>query len=469
MISPMMPFRDNVTLNRTLTYILSHQEQDGSFFDNGPCYHLRFCSGEYRRETMTALVLYALTHHNASEFMPEFIRYRLFDGEQSPIMRAQRYLESRISTIKPYLTTLTFVELALAQYNRLPESFYQRIREAVVARPLTVVPEDGSKYLKLTDEKMSFSDQILVNSMTLSLYARFGDFKTTSAIARYIVSQMQSRPHYDTLFDMIIRTEAWLNTDCLFRRLYSTDKVAVTVDVTTDNGQKQLFKIDEKNIDVTQMISFKLPVQTVTYSISGFGLAGVSLRQVFVEKQQPSTMEPTPFQLTQEFSPMPWHSEIKAKTCMTYTPTQEQRRNMKENWNSTVAVDVQLPSGMRIGVRQIGFFLSKIEQVMHFTYDVRCNKLTFFISLPMNMFGKPICLDWCLERLSQVINHAPIEVRAYDYTRPEITFSRLIPVQVQPSLLGYSFVDAVMKDRPKAEEFIMMQPRKGDPTQGTGR
>ncbi|CAF3365979.1 unnamed protein product [Rotaria sp. Silwood1] len=36
MISPMMSFRDNVTLNRTLNWILSHQEEDGSFNDNDP-------------------------------------------------------------------------------------------------------------------------------------------------------------------------------------------------------------------------------------------------------------------------------------------------------------------------------------------------------------------------------------------------------------------------------------------------
>jgi hypothetical protein len=52
MISPMMPFRDNVTLNRTLNWILSHQQEDGSFDDNGSCFHYRFCSGEFRRESL---------------------------------------------------------------------------------------------------------------------------------------------------------------------------------------------------------------------------------------------------------------------------------------------------------------------------------------------------------------------------------------------------------------------------------
>jgi len=41
MISPMMPFYDNVTLNRTLNWILSHQQKNGSFDDKDPCFHYR--------------------------------------------------------------------------------------------------------------------------------------------------------------------------------------------------------------------------------------------------------------------------------------------------------------------------------------------------------------------------------------------------------------------------------------------
>jgi hypothetical protein len=462
MISPMMPFRDNVTLNRTLNYILSRQQLDGSFDETGPCLHTRFCSGEFRRESMTALVLYSLTHGNASMYMPEFMYRQLFKGEQSPIKRAQRFLESRIPNIKSCWLTLTFVELTLTECNCISEQLRQRIREAVLARQLTVVPEDGSKYLKVTDNKLTLDDQLLINSMTLSLYARFGDFKTTSAIARYIVGQMQSHPHHDTVFDAIFRNKAWLQTDCLLRREFSSDKFAITVDVTTDNGQKKQFKIDQRNLDVTQKWTFKLPVQTVTYSVSGFGLVGVCIKQVFVEKQPSTVSEPNPFQLTQEFTPMPWLSEIKARSCVTYTPTQQQQRQMgKENVNNTIVVDIQLPSGMRINLRQLGFFLGKTREVMHFTYHHRWHKLSVFLNCPWDHSGQEICFDWGLERLSNIVNYAPIEVRAYDYVQPDVNCSRLIPVQIQPALLGYSYVDAIHKARPSLENLASMQQGQG--------
>jgi hypothetical protein len=85
MISPMMPFYDKVALNRTLNFILSYQQQDGSFDDNGPYFHYQFCSGEFRRESLTAIVLYSLTRENATRSLPIDIHHRLFDGENSPI------------------------------------------------------------------------------------------------------------------------------------------------------------------------------------------------------------------------------------------------------------------------------------------------------------------------------------------------------------------------------------------------
>jgi hypothetical protein len=227
------------------------------------------------------------------------------------------------------------------------------------------------------------------------------------------------------------------------------------IDVITDKGEKQQFKIDSLNMDITQKFRFTLPVNQITYTVSGFGVAGVCIRQVYVEKQQMVT-QPMPFQLTNEFVPMPWLSEITARTCVTYTPTVMDFKLAKNTVNRTIVVEVQLPSGMRINLRQIGFFLSRVPEAMYFTYDRRGNKINFFLNMPSTMYGKPICLEWCLERLSWVSSWAPIRVHAYDYLQPEMQLVRLMPVQLQPSLLGYSFVDAVHKARPTMEQLTKM-------------
>jgi len=185
--------------------------------------------------------------------------------------------------------------------------------------------------------------------------------------------------------EAIFGTKAWLQTDHLFRRQMGSEKFFVTVDVTTDNGQKKVFKIDETNMDITHKHKFKLPVQQITYTVSGWGMVGVCIKEILVEKQPQPTSEPIPFALTHEFMPMPWHSEIKAKTCVTYAPTQRHYA-LKDNFNSTVVVEVQLPSGMRINLRQIGFFLSKVEHVMHFMYKKHTNKLVFLPQCANNSF-----------------------------------------------------------------------------------
>jgi len=329
--------------------------------------------------------------------------------------------------------------------------------QTLLSRQLTVVPEDSSKYLKNMDDKMTFDDQLLVNAMTVSLYDNFDDLKTATDIGRWVVSQIRSHPHYDTVLDAVFRTDAWMKTDSLYRRHWGSDKIAFTVDCTTDNGQKQQFKIDGKNMDVTQRFEFTLPVQQITYSVNGFGFAYVRVEAIYMEKEQMSA-EQMPFQLTHEFTPMPWIAEIKAKTCMTYTPTPRDQQLAKDTFNRTVVVEVKIPSGMRLNMRQIGFFLSRVEEVMYFTYNERCDTIYFFINVPSTVYGRPICFEWCLERLSTIMSWTPIHVRVYDYLQQETQLARLIPIQLQPSLLGWSYVDAVHKARPSLDKLPMVPP-----------
>jgi hypothetical protein len=320
---------------------------------------------------------------------------------------------------------------------------------------------------------MTFDDEFLLNAMTISLYAYFGDYKTTSDMARWVVSQLQIHPFYDSMLDAVFRTEAWLQLDCLFRKKFGIEKFDITVDVSADNGEKQLFKLNSKNMDLTQIFEFTLPVHQITYSVHGFGVATVRLFQIFGEQQQ-LMQQPVPFQLTQEFMPMPWFSEIKTKTCMTYTPMTQYQKFVTDNFNRTIVVEIELPSGnkkfilikkfffsfllgTRVNMRQLGFFLSRVEQLMYFTYEPCGHKLIFFINVPSTVFGKPVCLEWCLERLSTVLVWSPIQIRVYDYLDQETQLVKLVPIQFQPNLMGYSFVEAVHQARPTLQSMASLQ------------
>jgi len=182
------------------------------------------------------------------------------------------------------------------------------------------------------------------------------------------------------------------------------------------------------------------------------------------KQQQQKSNQQIPFQLTHEFSPLPWLNEVKAHTCVTYTPTTRDRQLAKDVFNRTVVVEVQLPSGVRLNLRQIGFFLSRVPEALYFTCNERENKINFFLNVPSTVYGRAICLDWCFERLSFVSQWAPIKIRAYDYLEPESEFIRLVPIQFQPNLLGYSFVEAVHKARPTAEQLAKMQQEQRPPT-----
>jgi hypothetical protein len=345
MISPMMPFRDNVTLNRTLTWILSHQQQDGSFYDNGPCFHYGFCTTKFRRESLTAIVVYALTHNNASLHMPECIRQRLFDGEGSLIRRAYRYLKLRLRPVKRHLLIRTLIEMAFIQDPELTPVLRGKIHEALLSRELTVVLEDGSIYIKIMDDKMTFDDELLLNVMTLSIYGYYGDWRTVSDIARWIVNQTETHPHYDTVLDAVFRTQAWLKTACLFRKQFGTEKFDITVDVLADSGEKHEFKIDSTNMNDTQKHRFTLPIRQITYSVSGFGIAAIVICEKLIEIEQKVT-EQMPFRLTHKMS-KPQRTQIYIKTCMTYIPTKKDRQLARDNFNRIIVMEMRLPSGKK--------------------------------------------------------------------------------------------------------------------------
>jgi hypothetical protein len=99
-------------------------------------------------------------------------------------------------------------------------------------------------------------------------------------------------------------------------------------------------------MDVTQNLRFTLPVGQITYSVSGFGIATVVICEKFIETEQKVT-ESMPFKLTQEFELMSCMTEIKAKTCMTYTPLPTDLLLAGENFDRTIVMEIRLPSGKK--------------------------------------------------------------------------------------------------------------------------
>ena len=449
MLSPYMTVRDNVALNTTLNFILSHQHEDGSFDDESPCYHYRFCSGKFRRESLTAIVLYALTHDNITDSLPEFLAERLMKSA----VHAREYLITRVPDVLPDVLTISLFEMAFIQNCSISTELKNKIHQALIKRELVVNDADNTAYLKSFADHATLDAQILVNSMTASLYAYFGDFATSSRLANWIVQQVDNHPMFDTVLDGIFLADAWLRNVRLFRQRFATDKLDAKVHVTADNGEKFEFFVNSSNMDVSQRVSFTLPVSEITYTVEGYGFVGVRiLTKIVKEKFEPT--EKLPFELTQEFKSMPWFNEIQAKTCMKYTPMTTEHKLIDETLNRTMIVKVELPSGMRVNLQQIGFFLSRVEQMMYFTFDPCSNTLTFFVNVPSNMFGKMICFEWCLERLSTIVNWSMIPIRVYDYIQQETQLVHLEKLQFEPKLLGFSFVQAVHQARPSLEQIF---------------
>jgi hypothetical protein len=66
---------------------------------------------------------------------------------------------------------------------------------------------------------------------------------------------------------------------------------------------------------------------------------------------------------------------------------------------------------MRINHHQSGCCFSDVPVVMSVSYEACGHKLNFFLNVSSAVFGKSICLEWYLERLSTVMKWAPMEVQ----------------------------------------------------------
>ena len=407
--SPLMPFHDRVTLNRTLTWILSQQdEKDGSFVDPAnECFHSRFCQEdeEFHREPITALVLYSLTHNNHSDVV------------RQGVLRAQTFLKSRVPEMKPHFLLITLVEMAFIQSPSLFAELRSKIREALASRPMEVDVKDESKHLK-----SDVDDQVLLNALTTSIFASYDALQTSIDFVRWLTKEMGTRPRDDTLIDAIFRSKAYLDVDRLFRRRFSEKKIDLTIEVAADQEEKKVFKIDAKNVDLTQSMTFKLPVKQLSFTVKGFGLARVSIIRTLVEKEVSSN---GPFQLNQEFRLSPSMNETQAKTCLTYNSSVTK----DHQYNRTIAVDVQLPSSTRANLREIAFLLSAVPSIISFHYEPHNNKMIFLMNIPSTMFNKEICFEWVLKNFGSVVHWSPVVIHAYDYLRHNVQSFRLIPLQ----------------------------------------
>ena len=94
---------------------------------------------------------------------------------------------------------------------------------------------------------------------------------------------------------------------------------------------------------------------------------------------------------------------------------------------------------------------------MYFTFDERARSLNFFINMPQSHYGKAICFDWIMERLSYLISWKSVQVHAYDYLQQDTELQRLFPTKFEPSVAGYDFITAVHKDRPSMEQLATMR------------
>jgi len=125
----------------------------------------------------------------------------------------KNYLQSHFADVNENLLTKTLLEIALIQDLKLSSDLGVKIMEGLLKRKLIAVPEDGSKHVALDDDKMALADQLVINRIHVLLYAVYGDLRTTSNIARWVIRKIEENNNDDTIEGAVFDTEAVLRVD----------------------------------------------------------------------------------------------------------------------------------------------------------------------------------------------------------------------------------------------------------------
>ena len=194
---------DDAVLDEARSWILSHQNADGSFDPVGFVHHAEMMGGLQGQTALTAYVTLAL----------------LQSGEQSGPAKAVPYLEKQLdNTDDPYAVALIAYTLAIAESSRSEDAYNKLMQLARedenglywggdnVVMPLEPDILPGNKMMP--DSSRSQTSSIEATAYATLALIRRGDNVNASRSARWLVSQRNAYGGYGSTQDTIMALQA---------------------------------------------------------------------------------------------------------------------------------------------------------------------------------------------------------------------------------------------------------------------
>jgi CD109 antigen len=388
---------DPQVLDKTRDWILSHQNQDGSFDAIGFVHHKDMLGGVAGKTALTAFVAIALQTA----------------GYGDSTNKAIAYLEKELDNEDdPYTLAITAYALEMSGSKR-SEIAYKKL--------LSTSKEDenglywGSNTTPSTDKPVLPGLKIMPTNLTLNRSAaientayatlaliKHGDNLNAARAAKWLISQRNAFGGYGSTQDTVMALQAITDFGS-----NSRSDVELNVDIDNNGDHKQL-KINSTNFDVMQIIS--LPVNSqlqITTSGKGDAIGQVVLRYNLPAAEQ--TSKPVlVLDVNYDTGTVSVNDQVTVKVNLAYQPTDKSEAGM-------TVVDIAIPTGFVANKESIEKMVTAHPNIKRF--DISGRKVIFY--LDNLQAGERISFSFQVKALYPV-KAKGVMSQVYSYYQPEI-------------------------------------------------
>jgi CD109 antigen len=383
---------DEQVIDVARTWVVSHQNGDGSFDPVGFVHHQEMLGGLQGRDALTAYVAVALIEAD----------------ESAAAGKAVDYLEGRLGDMDDaYTVALTAYALELGGSGK---------RDEAIRKLLDMAREDenglywGDALRPMPEEQRTMPYPVQQNSATIETtgYATMaltlhGDTFNAARAAQWITAQRNSLGGFGSTQDTVVGIQALV--------AYQTGAradVDLTVSITGEGFRKDV-RITPQNFDVLQVV--QLPVDgDFELQTKGDGRAvGQVVRRFNMPAVERTEQEILEIEVDYDTTEVEVNDTLTVAARLTFNPPQPAEAGM-------VVLDISIPTGFAVVADTLEEALADDARLKR--YEVAGRKVIFYIE---NLHqGESISLQFEARALYPVKASA-VPSRAYSYYSPEIS------------------------------------------------
>lgn len=226
---------DNNVIAKAAKFLVSQQNAEGAFIENGNIIHKAMQGGVNSKETMTAYVAAALVEAGLED-----------KSVKESIQLAVSYLESKVANLKDTLSLgLVAYTLDLAGSSQAESTF------SIFDSKATISP-DGKKFWTVSSAKESSSD-VEVTSYGLLMSLKHKDTSELVPIVKYLISKMSPSGGFSNTQDTVLGLKALTNFSLKLLDSESDNEISkdlsILVTVDKDKANQKVFAVNGENVN----------------------------------------------------------------------------------------------------------------------------------------------------------------------------------------------------------------------------